>query len=284
MYSFVVWAAFAELQTDMTDLTSDLEGLGMPFVCQRDYATNMLFVALETKPMTSDPENPEEHVERAMKKFSDLLGNKTFLLTIIQILDAESKSKLPVREKAAIASLLTVVMMAENKLGYLTDILFSMMTQLVQDSLDNNHPRRLFRRTETIVEKLLSNWIALCLYDSVKDYTGYPLFLLYRAIKCHCENGPMDVISGQAKFTLSDEKLLTEDVEFREMTLTVVVNDADGETKEVKVLDVDSISQVKEKILDAIYRNKPYSTRPSAKEVDLGKNLERYFYGATQPL
>ena len=50
-----MWAAFAELQTDMTDLTSDLEGLGMPFVDQRDYATNMLFVALETKPMTSDP-------------------------------------------------------------------------------------------------------------------------------------------------------------------------------------------------------------------------------------
>ncbi|XP_033645766.1 plexin-B-like [Asterias rubens] len=261
--------AFAELQTDMTDLTSDLEGLGMPFVGQRDYATNMLFVALETKPMTSDPVNPEEHVERAMKKFSDLLGNKTFLLTIIQVLDAERESKLPVREKAAIASLLTVVMMAENKLGYLTDILFSLMTQMVQDSLDNNRPRTLFRRTESIVEKLLSNWIALCLYDSVKDYTGYPLFLLYRAIKCHCENGPMDVISGQAKFTLSDERLLTEDVEFREMTLTVIVNDADGETKEVKVLDIDSISQVKEKILDAIFRNKPYSTRPSAKEVDL---------------
>ncbi|XP_071810406.1 plexin-B-like isoform X1 [Asterias amurensis] len=261
--------AFAELQTDMTDLTSDLEGLGMPFVGQRDYATNMLFVVLETKPMTSDPVNPEEHVERAMKKFSDLLGNKTFLLTIIQVLDAERESKLPVREKAAIASLLTVVMMAENKLGYLTDILFSLMTQMVQDSLDNNRPRTLFRRTESIVEKLLSNWIALCLYDSVKDYTGYPLFVLYRAIKCHCENGPMDVISGQAKFTLSDERLLTEDIEFREMTLTVIVNDAHGETKEVKVLDIDSISQVKEKILDAIFRNKPYSTRPSAKEVDL---------------
>ena len=56
-------------------------------------------------------------------------------------------------------------------------------------------------------------------------------------------------------------------------TLTVIVNDADGETKEVKVLDIDSISQVKEKILDAIFRNKPYSTRPSAKEVDLGENF-----------
>ena len=42
-------------------------------------------------------------------------------------------------------------------------------------------------------------------------------------------------------------------------------------TKEVKVLDVDTISQAKEKILDAIYNNKPYSSRPSANEVNLGK-------------
>ncbi len=39
--------------------------------------------------------------------------------------------------------------------------------------------------------------------------------------------------------------------------------------KEVKVLDVDTISQVKEKILDAIHLNKPYSSRPSANQVSL---------------
>lgn len=39
----------------------------------------------------------------------------------------------------------------------------------------------------------------------------------------------------------------------------------------VKVLDCDCISQVKEKILDAIYKNAPYSSRPSRDNLDLGK-------------
>ena len=37
------------------------------------------------------------------------------------------------------------------------------------------------------------------------------------------------------------------------------------------MLDVDTISQVKEKILDALHLNKPYSSRPSANQVSLGK-------------
>lgn len=39
----------------------------------------------------------------------------------------------------------------------------------------------------------------------------------------------------------------------------------------VKVLDCDTISQVKEKILDAIYKNAPFSSRPTKQNVDLGK-------------
>ena len=37
-----------------------------------------------------------------------------------------------------------------------------------------------------------------------------------------------------------------------------------------RVLDCDTISQVKHKILDALYRNTPFSLRPSIHEVDLG--------------
>ena len=42
----------------------------------------------------------------------------------------------------------------------------------------------------------------------------------------------------------------------------------------VKVLDCDTISQVKEKILDAIYKNAPFSSRPVKDDVDLGKNIQ----------
>ena len=39
----------------------------------------------------------------------------------------------------------------------------------------------------------------------------------------------------------------------------------------VKVLDCDTISQVKEKILDAIYKNQRYSDRPDKDSLDLGE-------------
>jgi plexin A len=40
-----------------------------------------------------------------------------------------------------------------------------------------------------------------------------------------------------------------------------------------RVLDCDTISQVKHKILDALYRHTPFSLRPAVYEVDLGKDL-----------
>lgn len=42
----------------------------------------------------------------------------------------------------------------------------------------------------------------------------------------------------------------------------------------VKVLDCDTITQVKEKILDAIYKNAPFSSRPDKEDLDLGE----YFF------
>lgn len=41
----------------------------------------------------------------------------------------------------------------------------------------------------------------------------------------------------------------------------------------VKVLNCDTITQVKEKILDAVYKNMPYSQRPRAADMDLGERL-----------
>lgn len=45
-----------------------------------------------------------------------------------------------------------------------------------------------------------------------------------------------------------------------------------------KVLDCDTISQVKSKILDALFKNTPFSLRPSIHEVDLGIILNNCFF------
>lgn len=43
----------------------------------------------------------------------------------------------------------------------------------------------------------------------------------------------------------------------------------------VKILNCDTITQVKEKILDAIFKNVPCSHRPKAADMDLGESAAR---------
>lgn len=47
--------------------------------------------------------------------------------------------------------------------------------------------------------------------------------------------------------------------------------DPNTENVPVKVLDCDTIAQVKEKALDTIYRNVQYSQRPRKDDLDVGK-------------
>ncbi|KAG7267911.1 hypothetical protein CRUP_004474 [Coryphaenoides rupestris] len=94
--------------------------------------------------------------------------------------------------------------------------------------------------------------------------------MLYRAIKYQVDKGPVDAVTGKAKCTLNDSHLLREDIDYRSVTLSVLVkNDEDVQPCPVRVLDTDTITQVKEKILDQIYRGAAYSQRPSAHALDL---------------
>lgn len=45
-----------------------------------------------------------------------------------------------------------------------------------------------------------------------------------------------------------------------------------------KVLDCDTITQVKEKILDQVYKGTSYSHRPHTDSLDLGKNCLSLLY------
>lgn len=47
----LAFQAFAELQTDMTDLTMELEATGIPFVSHRDYVMNVFFPGVRDHPV-----------------------------------------------------------------------------------------------------------------------------------------------------------------------------------------------------------------------------------------
>lgn len=260
--------AFAELQTDMTDLTADLESSGIPILDHKNYIMKVFFPGVVDHPILNDPRArgslARTNYDTAMIQFDLLINNKSFVLTFIETL--EQQKDFNIRDKVNVASLLMIVLM--GKMEYATDILLNLLLRLIQKSVDTKYPQVMLRRTESVVEKMLTNWMALCMYNYLKDYAGSSLFLLFKAIKHQIEKGPVDEVTHDARYSLSEERLLREQIEHSVVTLHVVQDDLD-EKIQCKVLDCDTISQVKSKILDALYKNTPFSLRPSVHDVDL---------------
>ncbi|XP_047364074.1 plexin-B [Vespa velutina] len=260
--------AFAELQTDMTDLTADLESSGIPTLDHKNYIMKVFFPGVIDHPILNDPRSRSNvsrtNYDAAMVQFEQLINNKYFVLTFIETLEAQKDFN--IRDKVNVASLLMVVLM--GKMEYATDILMNLLLRLIEKAVNTKHPQLMLRRTESVVEKMLTNWMALCMYNYLKDYAGSSLFLLFKAIKHQIEKGPVDVITHDARYSLSEERLLREQIEHSVVTLHVVQDDLD-EKIQCKVLDCDTISQVKSKILDALYKNTPFSLKPSVHDVDL---------------
>ncbi|XP_022353448.1 LOW QUALITY PROTEIN: plexin-B1 [Enhydra lutris kenyoni] len=262
---------FTDLMTEMTDLTSDLLGSGIPFLDYKVYAERVFFPGHQESPLHRDlgvPESRRPTVEQGLGQLSNLLNSKLFLTKFIHTL--ESQRTFSARDRAYVASLLTVAL--HGKLEYFTDILRTLLSDLVAQYVAKN-PKLMLRRTETVVEKLLTNWMSICLYTFVRDSVGEPLYMLFRGIKHQVDKGPVDSVTGKAKYTLNDNRLLREDVEYRPLTLNALlaVGPGVGEAQgvPVKVLDCDTISQAKEKMLDQLYKGVPLAQRPDPRTLDV---------------
>lgn len=100
-----------------------------------------------------------------------------------------------------------------NKMEYATDVLRCLLLRLIDKSVMSKHPHLMLRRTESVVEKMLTNWMALNMYKYLKDYAGSSLFLLYKAIKHQIEKGPVDALTYDARYSLSEDRLLREQID-----------------------------------------------------------------------
>ncbi|XP_076858316.1 plexin-A2-like isoform X2 [Brachyhypopomus gauderio] len=262
--------AFAELQTDINELTSDLDRAGIPYLDYRTYAMRVLFPGMDDHPVLRELEVAgygQQRVEKALKQFAQLVNNKTFLLTFIRTLEAQRSFSM--RDRGYVASLIMTAL--QGRLEYATDVLKHLLSDLILKNVESkNHPKLLLRRTESVAEKMLTNWFAFLLQKFLKECAGEPLFMLYCAIKQQMEKGPIDSITGEARYSLSEDKLIRQQIDYKTLTLSCV-NPGNENSAEipVKVLNCDTITQVKEKILDAIYKNIPYSQRPRAGDMDL---------------
>uniref|UniRef100_UPI00358FF6A5 plexin-D1 isoform X2 n=1 Tax=Myxine glutinosa TaxID=7769 RepID=UPI00358FF6A5 len=285
---------FAELQTDMTDLTSELKGTqGIPFLSYEQFTFRTLFPEKVEQLQTLSPHHKRRRthtknttiddpllnknwqprfpdacgpgIEDGLAQFMNLLNNKHFLVTFIHTL--EQQKDFSVKDRCYLASWLTANM--QGKLEYLTSILKDLLVDLVESST-NKHPKLMLRRTESVVEKMLTNWMSLCMYAFLRDSVGETFFLLLRAIKQQISKGPVDAVTGKAKYTLSEDWLLRENVEAMAMNVNVSFQGSGMDSQSIRILECDSISQVKEKALDTFYRNvhRSQCLSPSSLDID----------------
>ncbi|KAM9311722.1 plexin-B2 [Gastrophryne carolinensis] len=263
---------FTALMIEMEDQTSgDLNETRIPILDYKTYTDRVFF--WPSKDGQKDvmitgkldiPEARRQTVEQALNQFSNLLNRKSFLTIFIHTL--EKQKDFSAREKLYFASLLTVAL--HGKLEYYTDIMRTLFVELMEQYVAKN-PKLMLRRSETVVERMLSNWMSICLYQYLKDTAGEHLYKLFKAIKHQVEKGPVDAVQIKAKYTLNDTGLLGDDVQYSQLTVNVIVQDEGSDPVPVKVLNCDTITQVKEKIIDQVYKNLPYTQRPKADSLAL---------------
>lgn len=80
--------AFAELQTEMTDLTGDLTSGGIPFLNYQKYAMNILFPNVGDHDKLLQERMDLMRKEKGLRLFGQLIMNKTFLLLFIRTLES----------------------------------------------------------------------------------------------------------------------------------------------------------------------------------------------------
>ncbi|XP_069418270.1 plexin-D1 [Ovis canadensis] len=291
---------FAELQTDMTDLTKELNrSQGIPFLEYKHFVTRTFFPKCsslyeeryvlpsqtlnsqgsspvqETHPLLGEwkiPESCRPNMEEGISLFSSLLNNRHFLIVFVHAL--EQQKDFAVRDRCSLASLLTIAL--HGKLEYYTGIMKELLVDLIDASAAKN-PKLMLRRTESVVEKMLTNWMSICMYSCLRETVGEPFFLLLCAIKQQINKGSIDAITGKARYTLNEEWLLRENIEAKPRNLNVSFQGCGMDSLSVRAMDTDTLTQVKEKILEAFCKNVPYSQWPRAEDVDL-----EWFASSTQ--
>uniref|UniRef100_A0A6A7FV03 Plexin-B-like n=1 Tax=Hirondellea gigas TaxID=1518452 RepID=A0A6A7FV03_9CRUS len=280
--------AFAELQTDMTDLTADLQASGVPILPLRTYIMKVFFPGVTDHPILNEQKGMScgrSNYDVAMLQLEQLVYYKNFLIVLVETLEAQKTFS--IRDKVNVGSLLSVLLL--NHMEYLTEVLRLLLSKLIFSTAASKNPQLMLRRTETVVEKILTNWFAITMFNYLKEEAGSSLFLLYKAIKHQVEKGPVDAVTHDARYCLSEERLLREQITYSPVTIHILHDDPHyekipyqttystlavcseeyEEKAQVKVLDCDTISQVKAKILDALYRNSAHSKRPSVHDLDL---------------
>uniref|UniRef100_A0AAY4EP17 Sema domain-containing protein n=1 Tax=Denticeps clupeoides TaxID=299321 RepID=A0AAY4EP17_9TELE len=215
---------FVDMQTEKTELIANVGAI--PFLDYKHFASRIFFP--EAGPLTGlvikeiGEESEKEQQDKSCQALSQLIREKHFLTLFIHTL--EEQKSFSVKDKCTVASLLTLAL--HDDLPYLTEVMEELLRSLM-DQPSNSQPKLLLRRTESIVEKLLTNWMSVCLYGFLRESVGQPLYLLVSALMQQISKGPVDSVTGKALYTLNEDWLLWQAQDFAPLVsrpLTIITD------------------------------------------------------------
>uniref|UniRef100_A0A1I8IEX8 Plexin_cytopl domain-containing protein n=1 Tax=Macrostomum lignano TaxID=282301 RepID=A0A1I8IEX8_9PLAT len=293
--------AFAELQLNSNGLGDRKGGLDEWLApCQCAALLNLLPIpALGDRykdrhrtqdPLFTDVVTPESaaaalaaeplEIRKALGQLHSLLLNEDFLLIMISAMESRSDTFM-YQERNHFGSLLSALLYSD--IGYFTRILSRLIESLVSRRQEaNDNYKVVFRRCDSVAERLLPNWLAFLMYEHLSSRVAGPLHRLYWSMHQQISKGPVDQVTGDSKYTINEQKLLKKEIPFKALTLTFQDRLRAQQQQiqcSVTVLDCDTVNQAKEKILDAVYTQLglPNSQRVPASQFDLEENSnERY--------
>ncbi|XP_040002708.1 plexin-C1 isoform X4 [Xiphias gladius] len=269
---------FVDLQTEKADL---IENVGaIPFLDYKHFASRIFFPESESLMMSCIKDIAQDAVKIQLDEccqcLSRLIQDPLFLTSMVQAL--EEQKSFTIKDKCTLASLLTVAL--HSNLLYLTEMMEVLLKALMHQN-SNAQPKLLLRRTESTVEKLLTNWMSICLYGFLRESVGQHLFLMVSAVTQQMAKGPVDFVTEKALYTLSEDWLLWQAPDFSSLKLKVLFAvGSDGEVSEpleVNTLSCDTVEQVKEKILSTFKAKFGFPYNISLRDVCIEYEKDRSF-------
>src|SRR5690606_8391322 len=118
--------------------------------------------------------------QMVLDHFEQLLLNRNFLLLMVEALELQSTKAFPLSDRMRFGSLLMLSLLDRMEYGF--DVMRLLLTRLIDRLAATKHCNQLIRRNETVVEKMLIDWLSICMFKYAKEVSSGPLFLLYSAI------------------------------------------------------------------------------------------------------
>ncbi|CAG9540417.1 unnamed protein product [Cercopithifilaria johnstoni] len=264
--------AFAELQTGVADLKMTTDNHPIPFHNKTEFYIRILFrnstlySGLLRNRQCFDSSLNFDGALAKLSNFKYLLKSTQFLLKLVEMVDSDTCYTL--ENKCALSSLIVGSLLDDMR--YCTEVVFAILNHHILLSLKKCEPHIIFRQSGSLAEQIFTVWFSLCFLEYLKDGPGQSMYLLYKALKCQIERGPVDAITGDARYSLNESKLLRRPLDVTSMQLLVIPFDSFKQSPIIfRALSCDTITQVKKKLLDTIYSNEPFSTRLSVDQFHL---------------